>query len=248
VGDRSTVADGTGKYEIAAVDPGVYDVSSKAPFPGYEAAPQSVTLAAGEIRIVDFYLDFEKTMVHGSVYGADGKPIVGATLSGVMSGKDVETAVTDDKGYFKFERASPGCQFLRVNAAGYVGQTRDFTAGKGEETMLEFHLTPGSCKVHGTVLDENDRPLRVEVVLSSESGLILQKTQSNGETGYYEFAVLPGTYNLLAMGSDYQSKGWRGVVSADQKLDFKLEPSMALRVSSSSPSPMPDVSRVRLPW
>jgi uncharacterized surface anchored protein len=246
-GDRSAVTDGTGNYEIMGLDPGDYSVRAKAPFQGYEAAQRSVTLAAGETKVVDFYLDFEKTTVHGYVYGADGKPVAGATLSGVISGKAVETAVTDKKGYFKFENLSPGNQFIRVDSAGYMGETRDFTAKKGEETRLEFHLTPSSCKVHGTVMDENDRPLRAEVVLSSEFGVILEKTQTNAETGYYEFPVLPGTYNLLGMAAEYQLKGWRGSISADQKLDLKLEPSRRFSPPSVS-SHMPDERRIRPPW
>ena len=247
VGDRSTVADTAGKYEILVMNPGAYNVTAKAPFPGYEAPAQNVTVAAGETKVVDFYLDFEKTPVHGHVYGEDGKPVAGATLSGVISGKDVATAVSDDKGYFRFENASPGNQFIRVNAAGYMAGTRDFDAKKGDETKLEFHLTPASCKVHGTVLDENDRPLWAEIVLSSESGIIFQKTQSNAETGYYEFPVVPGTYGLLATASDHQSKGWRGQISSDQKLDFKLESSISLRypaTPSSPPSSVPDEG----PW
>jgi hypothetical protein len=221
VDGRSAVADGTGKYEIPGVDAGVYTVSAKAPFPGYETAPQSVTLAAGETKVVDFYLDFEKTVVHGCVYGSDGKPVAGATLSGVMSGKDVENTVTDDKGYFRFEKARQGNQFIRVNAAGYVGETRDFTAKKGEETRLEFRLTPAACKIHGAVTDASGKPLRAEVHLS-KSSVIVQRTWSNGETGYYEFPVLPGTYDLLANAAGHLSNGWRGSISADTKVDFRL--------------------------
>ena len=251
VGGKSAESDREGKYEIVDLDPGDYTVQVKVPFPGYETSPQNVTVTAGETKVVDFYLDFEKTVVHGFVYGAEGKPIAGATLSGVMSGKDVVNAVTDERGHFKFENASPGYQFIRINAPGYMGQTQDFTAKKKEETMLELHLTPGPFKISGTLLDENDKPLRGEVVLSSASGAILQKTESNSETGYYELSVLPGTYNLLAKRSEYRSEGWRGSVSADQKHDFKLEPILPLWAPPSpGSSPMPEVDhrRPRMRW
>jgi hypothetical protein len=221
VGDKSVVSDASGKYEIPEVDVGVHAVFAKAPFPGYETAPQSVTVAAGETKVVDFYLDFEKTIVHGFVYGAESKPIAGATLSGVMSGKDVVTAVTDEKGHFKFDKASPGYQFIRINAPGYMGQTQDFTAKKNEETKLEFRLTPAACKIHGIVTDTGGKPLRAEVHLS-KSSVIVQRTWSNTETGYYEFPVLPDTYSLLANAAGHISNGWRGSVSADTKVDFKL--------------------------
>ena len=221
VGGKSAESDREGKYEIPDVDVGVHTIFAKAPFPGYETEPQSVTLAAAEARVVDFYLDFEKTIVHGFVYGTEGKPIAGATLSGVMSGKDVETALTDEKGRFKFERARQGNQFIRVNAPGYVAQTHDFTAKRNEETKLEFCLTPAACKIHGIVTDTGGKPLRAEVNLS-KSSVIVQRTWSNTETGNYEFPVLPDTYSLLANAAGHISNGWRGSVSADTKADFKL--------------------------
>jgi hypothetical protein len=221
VGGKSAESDREGKYEIVDLDPGDYSVQVKVPFPGYETSPQNVTVAAGETEVVDFYLDFEKTIVHGFVYGAEGKPIAGATLSGVMSGKDVLTAATDEKGHFKFDKASPGYQFIRINAPGYMGQTQDFTAKKNEETKLEFRLTPAACKIHGIVTDTGGKPLRAEVHLS-KSSVIVQRTWSNTETGYYEFPVLPDTYSLLANAAGHISNGWRGSVSADTKVDFKL--------------------------
>jgi hypothetical protein len=221
VGGKSAESDREGKYEIVDLDPGDYSVQVKVPFPGYETSPQNVTVAAGQTKVVDFYLDFEKTIVHGFVYGAEGKPIAGATLSGVMSGKDVLTAATDEKGRFKFERARQGNQFIRVNAPGYVAQTLDFAAKKNEETKLEFCLTPAAYKIYGIVTDTGGKPLRAEVYLS-KSSVIVQRTWSNTETGYYEFPVLPDTYNLLANAAGHISNGWRGSVSVDTTVDLKL--------------------------
>lgn len=251
IGVKSAISDPTGKYKISTLDAGEYTVDVKVPFPGYQTAPQHVTLAKDESKVVDFYLDFEKTIVSGLVHGVQDKPIGGATVSGVMSGKDVETAVTDEKGHFKFDKASPGYQFVRINAPGYMGLTHDFTAKKNEETKLDFHLTPGTCKIFGTVLDENDKPLRSAIILSSGSGAILQKTESNAETGHYELSVLPGTYNLLAKGTDYRSEGWRGSISTDRKVDFKLEPHIPLDISRPekfSHVPRYDPRRPRQKW
>jgi len=43
---------------------------------------------------------------------------------------------------------------------------------------------------------------------------------------------VPGTHGLLVTAPEYEPKGWRGEISKDQKLDFKLEP--ALRPLASS--------------
>ena len=102
-----------------------------------------------------------------------------------------------------------------------MADTRDFAATDHETTTLEFRLTPATCKVHGTVTDATGKPLRAEVYLS-KSSVIVQRTWSNSETGYYEFPVLPDTYDLLANAAGYQSNGWRGPISGDTKVDFTL--------------------------
>jgi hypothetical protein len=236
VADRSVTSDSAGKYQIAGLAPGSYTATLKAPFPGYEAPPKSVTVAAGETSVLDFDLDYEKTLVHGYVYDPGDKPITGATLSGVMCGNDVVSVVTDDKGYFKFENARPGYQFLRINALAYVAQTRDLDVKKGDENKLEFRLTPASCHIHGSIQDVNNRPLSAEITLSSASGIVLEKTRSNAETGYYDFPVQQGVYGLLVTAPECQPKGWRGQISSDQNLDFKLDPNIVGRFSPENPS------------
>jgi hypothetical protein len=224
VGKRSAVADRAGKFEIRDIEVGLHTVSVELPFPGYEAPPKSVEVAAGKTKIVDFYCDYARTIVHGYVYGKDSKPLAGATLSDVKCGGDLRSTVTDATGYFKFDGASPGNLFVRVNAPGYVGETRDFLAKEKEKTKLEFHLTPANCKIFGVVSGKGGEPLGGDVLLSSESMVVLQKAPSNAETGYYEFPVILGTYNVLANVSGYHSEGWRGKITEDTKVDLKLTP------------------------
>jgi hypothetical protein len=220
-GEKSTVSDSAGGYEIAGLAPGKYLVTAEAPFPGYNAMPKSVEVAAGETKTVDIDFDFKKTVVEGQVYGKEEKPIVGAVISGVLTGRDPAKAVTDEKGHFTIDTASPGAQFIRVNALGHMGETRDFTAPEAATTTLEFHLAQATCKVHGMVTDKNGQPLRAEVFLS-KGGIITQRTWTDAKTGYYEFPVLPSTYDILANAADYLSEGWRGEVSADTKVDLSL--------------------------
>ena len=144
VGEKAALSNNEGKYEVSALEPGPYNIAAEAPFPGYEATPQKIEVLTGESKTVDIYLDFKKTTVDGHVYDQAGKPIAGATLSGVLSGKDMETVTTDEQGYFKFDRATPGDRFIRVNARSFMGQTLDFTAKDRETTSLEFKLSPAS--------------------------------------------------------------------------------------------------------
>ncbi len=112
LGEKIVLSDSTGNYEFAALDPGSYSITAQTPFPGYEAPPQTVEVKAGETRIADIYFDFVKAIVEGHVYDQQGKPIAGATLSGVLSGKDMNSATTNMEGYFRFSNVTPGDRFI----------------------------------------------------------------------------------------------------------------------------------------
>jgi hypothetical protein len=220
-GEISVASDSSGKYEFSSLEPGSYNIEAHAPFPGYEASAQKIEVAAGETKVLDIYLDLEKAVVEGHVYDANGKPVAGATLSGVLYGKDMQTATTDDQGYFKFDKVTPGDRFMRVNARGYVGETKDFTAKKEGPTVIEFRLQPASCRVYGVVRDESDKPLQAEILLM-KTGIVIQKTNSDVATGSFEFPVVPGIYEINAVASGYQPRGWHGSVSGDVKVDFSM--------------------------
>lgn len=220
-GPKIVQSDDKGEYKISELAPGRHTIAAEAPFPGYEATPIEVEVVAGEIKVVEIYLDFKKTIVEGAVCDLNGKPIAGALLSGVLSGADTETAKTDEQGHFRFDRVSPGDRFIRVNAPGYAGDTRDFTAKENEATKLEFRLTPASYKISGNITDEEGRPLQVELILM-KMGIAVGKTTSDPKTGYYEFPVLEGIHEVIAQAPMRIAKSWRGSVSSDIRADLRL--------------------------
>jgi uncharacterized membrane protein len=219
-GEVSVVSDKAGNYEIS-LDPGSYDVQAHSPFPGYESTAQKVQISAGEIEVADIYLDFEKATVEGHVYDIGGKPVVGAVLSGVLYGKEMQSVTTDDQGHFRFDKVTPGNRFMRVNARGYVAETKEFTAKKETTTVVEFRLQPAKCKLYGVVTDADGKALQAEILLM-KSGIVFQRTSSDLPTGAYEFPVLPGIYEVNVMAGGYLPRGWQGSVSADTKVDFTM--------------------------
>ena len=236
--DKSVVSDPAGKFEFAGLAPGVYNLVVRAPFPGYEAPPQTVEVSRSETRVMDVFLDFEKTVLEGHVCDQDKKPIAGAVVSGVLSGKDVVDTTTDPSGYFRFDEANPGYQFIRVNAKGFMGEVRDLETRKGDVTTADFQLTSAPCRLHGTVTGQDGKALRAEVVVR-KSDIIIERTSSDAETGYFEANVLPGTYGILATAPGCRSEGWRGEVSTDTTVDFKLEPPVELRARPRLPMTTP---------
>jgi len=108
VGDLSAVTNKEGTYEILGIRPGMHQVSVSRPSDlPYEAPPKTVELTAGSVQIVDFSLT-EATIIQGHVYGADGRPVQGAIVSGVLCGLNVEKRTTDAQGLFHFVHATPG--------------------------------------------------------------------------------------------------------------------------------------------
>jgi hypothetical protein len=219
--ENSALSDDAGNYEISSLDPGSYTVQAQAPFPGYEATTQEVEIAAGETKIVDIYFEYEKAVVEGHVYDVTGKPIAEASLSGVLYGNRIQVATTDENGYFRFEKVSPGDRFMRVNATGFMPDTKDFAVKREGVTMVEFRLQPASCRIYGVVTDESGKPMRAKIILH-RAGIVLQKVDTDAATGCYEFAVMPDTYEVNVVAMEYQPRGWHGSVSADTKIDFSL--------------------------
>lgn len=218
--NKSVVSDADGKYRIRELAPGVYTLACRAPFPGYEAQPKTIEVSASELNAVDIFLDFEKAILEGTVCDQAKKPVNGAVVLGVLCGKDVKTTTTDSQGHFRFDEASPGHQFIRVNAKGFMGEVRDLQVRKDETTTADFELKFAPCKLHGTVIDSTGQPLRAEIVLR-KGDVIIEKTASD-ETGHYEFSLLPGIYGLQARAPEYGPQGWRGEVMLDTKVDLKL--------------------------
>ena len=241
IGGKSIASDSNGKYVASDLAPGTYDLIVHAPFPGYVATSEKVEVVADQKKTVDIFLDFERAVVEGHVYGEDGKPIADATISGVLCGKDVDSKTTDEKGYFKFDAVTPGNRLMRVNAVGFMGAVHDFVAKQGEMATLEIRLTPAAYKLHGTVTDSDGRPLQADVVVS-RSGVIVHKTSSDATTGHYEFPLVHGTYDLLATAQGLRSQGWRGEVSSDAEVNIKFDPPLskgAEAQSKASPSRNP---------
>jgi hypothetical protein len=231
-GEKTVFSDSSGNYEIASMEPGSYNVLAEAPFPGYEAQPQTVEIEGSETKVLDIYLDFKKATVEGHVFDHEGKPIASATLSGVLSGKDMESVKTDQEGFYRFSKVTPGDRFIRVNAQGFLGETRDFTAVENQQTTLEFRLTPATCKVSGTITDTEGKPLSAEVLLV-KGGIVIQKTRTN-ETGYYEFPAVPARYEVLPLVPGYSPRSWSGEVKTDVNANFSLMRAPEIQDTSDS--------------
>jgi protocatechuate 3,4-dioxygenase beta subunit len=131
-----TDGDGTYTQEVAT---GTYEVTADAE--GYRAATETVTVADGERRSVDFRLSPAVGTISGTVRGPQG-PIQQATVEIVASdtGETVETRVTDDDGNFVYSVLAEQTYEVRANKTGYSPSSEEVFVETDQEETVEITL------------------------------------------------------------------------------------------------------------
>ncbi|CAM4431710.1 S-layer homology domain-containing protein [Paenibacillus tarimensis] len=108
--------------------------------------------AWGSVLLEASHIQLSVGSVTGSVYGAGGAPIVGATVSIGA----VQTS-TDAEGGFAFANVAQGARMLHVEAAGYVTKDVAVTIVAGDSVAvgtIALELSP--IAVNGVHIDDND--------------------------------------------------------------------------------------------
>ena len=227
LGDLSAVTNKEGAYVISGIRPGMHQASVSCPSDlPYEAPARTVELSAGSVVIVDFNLT-EATAIQGHVYGADGKPLEGAVVSGVLCGLSVEKRTTDAQGFFRFIHVTPGRRFVRVTSQGHMRETRDVDVEQGNMTNVDLHLKTGGSRIFGRVSDSSGKPVSAQVLLLR--GGVLLDTVGSAADGTYEFASLePGRYEVTLTAKGYKPKAWYGLLSEETEVNLALEPAESM--------------------
>ena len=230
LGEKVVATEKSGDYEFTELPPGTYEVFVVAPKGlDYRGQPIEVVIESGQVAVVNFTVEKPKAILEVYVYNEAGGPIEGAVVSGVLIGTKIESRTTDDKGLARFEDVVAGDRYARVKARGYVAELRDFKAEEGTTMRLDFHLRPGAYKITGRITSSDDgRPLAAQIEFMKKDflvkWLVMQKTTSSDQDGNYEIPDLEsGEYGLTVIAPNYQMGGWTGSVSADTRVDIKLD-------------------------
>lgn len=163
---RHVTADEDGRFRIAEVPPGVYEV--RAHHGSLVAEPRrGLTVEAGSPVHLTFVLA-EGVVLRGIVRdSATGRPVAGAQVTASAEALDVApaAATTDEGGRFTVRGLARGA-LLRVSvfAEGYV--PRPALEHPDASAPLEVELEPGGT-LAGLVLDEHRQPIegaRIEVL------------------------------------------------------------------------------------
>jgi thermitase len=196
-GTRTTTTDASGKYTIANVPPGTYQVTASKS--GYYSASQTVTAVLGGNAVADFPLSEIPGTITGTVASAkDGSAIVGATVS-----DGTRIALTDGAGTYSINNVLPGTYRIVASKEGYQSSFLTVTVLSGTTAVASFLLNditgPGS--ITGTVTDARDASPIVGTIVSDGT-----RTTTTDGAGEYTIAdVPPGTYQVTVSQIGYES-------------------------------------------
>ena len=198
-GTRMTTTDAAGKYTIADVPPGTYEVTASKE--GYESSSLTVAVLEGNSAVANFSLS--EIILPGSITGSvtdaeNGSPIAGATVT-----DGTRTATTDSLGKYTIAAVPAGIYEVAASKEGYESSSLTVTVSERATAVANLSLNeiviPGT--IAGTVTDAKDGAPIVGAVVSD-----VTRMTTTDATGKYTIAdVPPGTYQVTASKSGYHS-------------------------------------------
>jgi thermitase len=198
-GTRTATTDATGKYTIANVPPGTYQVVASKE--GYESSSLTVSVLSGATVLAN--LSLSQIILPGSITGSvtnakDGSPIVGAVVSDGNG-----TALTDALGTYTIADVPSGTYQVVATKQGYESSSLTVNVLQGATAVANLSLSqiilPGS--ITGSVTNAKDGSLIVSATVSDGT-----RTTSTDTTGKYTINnVPPGTYQVVASKEGYET-------------------------------------------
>jgi thermitase len=173
-GTRTATTDASGRYTLADVPAGSYEVTASKE--NYHSSFLTVTVLSGSSTVADFSLS--PIVVPGSITGSvinaeDGSPIVGATVN-----DGTRTTTTDALGEYTIADVPPGTYQVTAGKEGYVGVTLTATVVSGGTAVMNFSLNEqlpanNTMWVDTVSFMECGKNLFIEVSVATASGVVV---------------------------------------------------------------------------
>ena len=173
-GTRTATTDASGRYTLADVPAGSYEVTASKE--NYHSSFLTVTVLSGSSAVADFSLS--PIVVPGSITGSvinaeDGSPIVGATVN-----DGTRTTTTDALGEYTIADVPPGTYQVTAGKEGYVGVTLTATVVSGGTAVMNFSLNEqlpanNTMWVDTVSFMECGKNLFIEVSVATASGVVV---------------------------------------------------------------------------
>lgn len=204
-----TVANDDGTYTIRGLSPGRYTCIFTAD--GYS----TTTLGALITNNRTFTLDAELKQIFGSLTGTvttnGGVALPGAVILVNNSDSDVLVSrrVTDVNGDYSVSDLNPGSYSITASFPNYQSLLGGAIITSGNESELDFSLTPNPSTIVGTIINEEtgDRITgeSIQMQLIDSNGVLLTTTFSTNEGEFTFENVLVNTYTINANTEAYRS-------------------------------------------
>jgi thermitase len=172
-GTRTTTTDAIGKYTIANVPPGTYQVTASKS--GYESTSSTATVISGVDALADFSLN--EVILPGSITGSvtdaqNESAVVGATVT-----DGTRIAATDSSGKYTFANVPPGTYQVTASKAGYESSTSTVTVVSGGTAVMNFSLNQkppatNTMWVDSIRLTKGGKNLFIDVKVVTASGIL----------------------------------------------------------------------------
>jgi len=201
-GTRTTTTDATGKYTIANVPPGTYQVTASKS--GYYSSSVTVDVVSGGSAVANFSLSEIPGTIAGAVTSAkDGSAIVGATVT-----DGTRTATTDATGTYNIADVPAGTYQVTVSKSGYYSSSMTVTVVSGGSAVANFSLNEIPGTITGTVTSARDGSPIMGVTVTDGT-----RTTATDAAGTYTITnVPPGSYHVTASKSGYYSSSLAATV------------------------------------
>jgi len=145
---RSTLTGANGRYRLASVEPGDYDIEVESP--GFNRVRQRLTLRVGDNPTIDFDLSagFATDVdIEGQASGID---TTGFKVDGVVSRAQIESLPLNGRSFLELARLQPGVQVDAVVNAGAFGNNYQ-RVSIGGASYLQTRITVDGSTVEDRI-------------------------------------------------------------------------------------------------
>jgi hypothetical protein len=188
---KEGTTDPDGRFEIAAVTPGWYEVSTEARGL-FQQTPSRLRVLSGETAETEIVIG-QGPALSGRLLSAGGAPVAKAAVQLVESREPawdrVWSTVTDAQGHFHFRGVAAGERRVRATVEGMGTAQRRVRIGAGE-TRVDLRLAPDRA-IRGRVVDAGGAPVeRAEIYVwkpgfpeawTDEDGMFSLRLRGEGE-------------------------------------------------------------------
>lgn len=211
------ITDVNGNYSIPNLAPGQYTVLADAGA-NFQIASQGATVVASMTTTVNFALQPNPGTISGTVTnGANGIPILGASILVLNNFTIIDSAVTDANGNYSITGLAPGNYSVIASAPNFSIAVVGASVTANHTTIVNFALKADLGKIFGTVTDASTNSPIAGATVQVRNNFIVVATAITDANGNYNFPNLaPDTYTVTASAPGFQRQIQIATVNSNQ--------------------------------